>query len=236
MARYINLRYYVVDNFVNTWRTFDAKFTMTNTGPDIPSGNSVPWSLYFTHVGLIEPGAIRPGGVELSNTGLKVYHEGGYLHKVVPLASFKGIPSQKMLEVAFSASGASASRTMVLPNWYVVAPNAQARTIQSTAGNSLDFVGAFDTERQYKRSATDLYSPFMAADRYKMFTYNEKSRTKQIMPTPISEDLDTSKRMNINRPDWLVVAGSDIIMNEAQFLAGKFISYHFFNEIPPSSN
>ena len=222
MAQYVKLRYDVVDNFAIP-RKFQAKITLTNTGPDIPQGNGISWSLYFTHTSLIEPDNIRPDGVELSGIGLKVFIIQGYLYKLVPLASFPGIRYNEALEIPFTGSGASAARTDVMPNWYVVAPNAEPRTIESTSGVSLDFVGAFDTERKYKRQPNDLYSPYTATDRFSLWEYNGESGIKSIIPTPFLEELDLSRKMKIKESAWVVVVDKDDLIFETQFLAGNLI-------------
>ncbi len=220
MARYIKLRYDVVDNFALP-RQFKAKITLTNTGPDIPRGNGISWSLYFTHSSLIEPNNIRPDGVELPGTGLKVYIIQGYLYRLVPLSSFAGIRQNEMLEIPFTANYASVARTDVMPNWYLTAPNAQPRTIDNTVGEMLEFVGAFDTIEKYKRQPDDLYSPYTAADRFDLFQYDIDSGVKQIIPTPFSQNLDTSRTMKIKGADWVVVIANDALATEAQILAGK---------------
>ena len=220
MARYVKLRYDVIDNFADP-ATFRAKITLTNTGSDIAPGNAVTWSLYFTHSSLIEPDRIRPDGAELEGTGLRVYNVKGYLYKIEPTGAFPGIRTNEEFEIAFRASGASVARTDAMPNWYVVSPNARPRTIESTFGESLAFVGAFDTEKKYKRQPDDLYSPFTATDRFNLWQYDMQSAVKQVIPTPYSQNLDTSRTMKIRGSGWVVVVGRDELISEGQFLAGK---------------
>ena len=224
MARYLTIRYEVVDNFANSWYTFDGKLTLGNTGPDIPSGNSTSWSLYFCHIRLFEPDRIRPGGADLANTGLRAYHVSGCLHKIVPTSSFVGLPSGSQLEIAFQASDWQVARTDVMPNWYLTAPNAQPRTIDVTSGYNLYWVADFIRENQYKRQDSDQYKPYTAADRYDMWAGGDTGKAKLLIPTPSSENLDTTKRMNIRGADWLVVVQNTALVKEAQFLAGKSIS------------
>ena len=222
VARYMKLRYEVVDNFVDP-KTFKAKITLTNTGPDILPGNILNWSLYFSHSSLIEPDSINPNGTALRRTGLWIYHVNGYLNKIVPTASFPGIPSNNSLEIPFRASGVSVARTDVMPNWYLVAPNTKPRTIDSTSGDMLDFVGAFDTERKYKRQPSDRYSPYTVNDRFNLWQYSGESGVKQIIPTPFTENLDISRRMRLDKETWLVVTAKDELLSEGKFLAGKII-------------
>ena len=222
----MELRYDVIDNFADP-KTFKAKITLTNRGPDIPPGNDIAWSLYLTHSSLIEPDSIRPNGVELPGTGLWVYNVNGYLNKIVPTTSFPGIQTNKTLEIQFRAAGVSVARTDVMPNYYLVGPNAQPRTIDSTSGDVLEFVGAFDTEKKYKRQPDDQYSPMTATDRFKLWENNVKdggNTVKQIIPTPVSENLDTSRMMKIEGADWVVVIAKDELTTEGQFLAGKSFS------------
>ena len=228
MARYLTLRYDVVDNFADP-TTFQAKITLTNTGPGIPRGNNIPWSLYFSHSSLIEPDNIRPSGLELDDTGVWIYNVNGYLNKIVPTASFPGIPANKTLEIPFRAAGVSVARTDVMPNWYLVAPNANPRTIASASGESLDFVGAFDTKRKYKRQPDDLYSPYTVSDRYRLWadiSENGEGSVKQIIPTPLSQNLDNSRTMKIKKAGWVVIVGNDQLTTEGRFLAGNNVVYY----------
>ena len=65
------------------------------------------------------------------------------------------------------------ARTDGLPNWYLVGPGLEPRTLVSTAGEHLDWVGDFDTEKQWKRydyntpeaEGHDRYDPYSTAAR-----------------------------------------------------------------------
>ena len=221
MARYLTVGYEVVDNFNNTWRTFDGKLTLGNTGPDIPTGNATSWSLHFCHTRLFEPDNIRPGGVDLAETGLRVFHLNGCLHKMTPTVSFVGLRKNEQLVIPFRAADWEVARTDIMPNWYLTAPNAQPRTIDVTSGYRLDWVAAFVRPNQYKRQDYDTYQPYKASDRYNTWSYENPGTFKQLIPTPHAEDLDTAKTMDIRGVDWLVVANQDSLTPEAKFLAGK---------------
>ena len=44
----------------------------------------------------------------------------------------------------------------------------EARTINSTAGEALEFVGPFDTKEKWKRNKKDLYDPYTTRKRYEL--------------------------------------------------------------------
>jgi hexosaminidase len=75
--------------------------------------------------------------------------------------------------VRFLSENFSVARTDVFPNWYLVAPGLEPRTVVNTAGESLDWVGDFDSENKWKRydykitgaEAHDRYDPFSPAVR-----------------------------------------------------------------------
>jgi hexosaminidase len=229
LARYLNIQYDVLDNFANTWKTFDGQLTFTNKGPDIPAGDSKPWSLFFCHVRFMEPDRIRPNGAELGTTGLKVFHVNGCLHKIEPTSTFLGIVRDVPLYIPFRASDWEIARSDVMPNWYVTSPGATARTISSTAGYELDWVGKFDTPNKWKRQPDDTYNPYTGSDRLALWDHRDTGTAKYVIPTPISETLDPTQTMNIYMEDWVVVWADTALEPEAHFLAGKIYRFSIFS-------
>ena len=135
--------------------------TLTNTGDQDVIDTT--WEMYFCSVRLWEPDTLRNNPTEgalLGNTNLVVYHVNGCLHKIAPTESFAGFDRNVNLDVPWETSDWQVARTDISPNWYFIAPNADPKIIVSTAGQSLDFVGDFDTPAKWKRRDYDTYDPY----------------------------------------------------------------------------
>ena len=65
-----------------------------------------------------------------------------------------------------------------MPNWYIAADGLQARTITSTAGEKLSFVGPFETYRKWKRFPSDLYNPYTTEKRLELGFVKDDSKKK----------------------------------------------------------
>ena len=109
-----------------------------------------------------------------------------------------------------------------MPNFYVAADGLQARTITSTSGESLDFVGDFATPKQWKRFDADKYNPYSPQDR---FTLNDIKDMKRpglpVIPSPSEVvGFQDNQRLNLMTGDWSVVADSEL-SREKRFLASE---------------
>ncbi|KAJ7372794.1 hypothetical protein OS493_016713 [Desmophyllum pertusum] len=150
MVSNLKVRYDVIDNLQTSLedkkKTFRAQITLVNEGAaDITVGD---WALYLCSIRMIEEehtahnsqGFVLPGG-----PGINVTHINGCLFKFAPNKDFKTMKHNDSLVLAFNASFWCAARTDVMPNWYIASDGLQARTITSTTGEKLTFVGPFET-------------------------------------------------------------------------------------------
>ena len=208
----------------DSWRSFRVRMTLSNTGSKlIPNG---PWAIYLCHIRIIEPvhtkhnhgGYVIPGG-----HGMKVTHIDGCRHKFEPTSVFSGIASGQTLVIVFNAENWNVARTDVMPNWYVASDGLRARTITSTAGEDLSFVGPFDTVNKWKRFSADKYNPYTTQSRYSINDILDHKKTGQLLvPSPTEVlGLNKTKGINLKTGDWSIVASADL-RNEANFLAGNF--------------
>ena len=91
-----------------------------------------------------------------------------YLHycSISSTTSFTtGIEPKDKLRISFQ-SYITVSRDYVLPCWYVSTPTDTPWIIHSTDGVSPEFVTEFTSDKQWKRSALDLYEPFTLEKRF----------------------------------------------------------------------
>ncbi len=232
LAEKLQLEYAVTTNLEDKAgyaRTFGT-ITFTNTGMYDITDNS--WEIYFCSIRLFEPETLWDfplQGKELGTSKLAVYHINGCLHKISPMAGFTGFPSGVAVVADYVTSDWQSSRTDVSPNWYVEAGSQTvARTILSTAGQSLDFVTDFDTPEQWKRRDFDEYNPYTAQDRYDRNADVSDMGSAQhlIMPTPNDVLYISSELVDLSAGGWLVVSNAASTNNAAKFLSGKSMNVH----------
>lgn len=109
-----------------------------------------------------------------------------------------------------------------MPNWYVTSPGYQAKTIENTKGEALDFVEPFLTKEQWKRFTNDLYDPYTAVVRYDKVEIDnvDDKEVPILIPQPVSiEGLDRDSTVTVDK-EWKVYADS-AVQKEAEALAGK---------------
>ena len=194
-----------------------AKLELTNTGAQtIPIGN---WAGYFCILRVARS----------SSEGLRLSHVNGCLHKFEITAPPEGLVHNKTLTVYFDATSGSVAKTDIMPNWYVVAEGLEARTLGSTSGESLSFVGEFDSPRKWKLSDTDSNNPLTPADRFQKNRHLESSQTAHehlVIPQPKEvEDLDRSMHVDLRAKNWTIFSGAGL-NEEARLLAGKLNAPH----------
>lgn len=226
VANHLDIRYDVIDNFQDTWKSYRVRMALENTGSKpIPNG---PWAIYLCHIRVIEPAHTKhnPDGYVIPGShGIKVTHIDGCQHKFEPTATFSGLAGFQSLVADFDAENWDVARTDVMPNWYIAAEGLQARTITSTAGEGLSFVGPFDAPNKWKRITSDRYDPYTPQKRYSINNITDLKKPGQlIVPSPSEViGLDEMKKINLGTGDWSIIAGADL-GNEASFLAGNFIN------------
>ena len=223
MANNLVIRY---DVMKNTGTDTDAKLTLTNKGSQpIAPGN---WGIYCSSVRIIEPKKIYNGGAMLGSSGLLATHVNGILYKIAPTSSFKNIAPNSALVVEFKTSDWSVSRTDLMPNWYLAAEGLQPRTIANTAGEDLDFVGAFNTAEKWKRYPADRYDPYTPAKRMELSDVKDLGAAPlHVIPQPIQITTDEAKVLILGTGDWIIDAESGLL-SEAQYLSGRLF---FFSKV-----
>ena len=164
-----------------------------------------------------------------SDAKMTVSHINGYLHKLTPAKNFPNLPPGGGVQVDLLAGGAIIAKTDVMPNWYVAARGLNPRIIESTRGESLTFVGPFDSESKWKRSPEDMYNPFTPEKRFKINNVADLKRPGNLItPTPlVLKYLSASQRVDLNSGRWNIIANRGLD-EEAQFLAGiGLLKIHF---------
>ena len=227
MVSNLKVRYEVIDNLqtslMDERKTYRAQITLTNEGAvDITTGD---WALYLCSIRMIEQdktahnsqGFIFPGG-----QGIAVTHINGCLFKFAPNKDFHPMKHNDSLVLTFNASFWCASKTDVMPNWYIAADGLQARTIISSAGEKLSFVGPFETFKKWKRFPSDLYDPYTPEKRLELGLVKDLERAPNlVIPTPVELEQDKTKRKAFfGTGDWIVVAPKELD-TEAKYLASK---------------
>jgi len=159
---------------------------------------------------------------------MTVIHINGYLHELTPTQHFPNLLPDGKVEVDLSATSVIVAKTDVMPNWYVVAGGLEPRILDSTKGESLKFVGSFNSASQWKRSAQDLYDPFTPEKRYEINDIADLKRPGSlIIPTPlVLKYVSKSQRVDLGDENWNIVAHRGLD-KEAQYLAGTFLKNVF---------
>uniref|UniRef100_A0A0B7ACD8 beta-N-acetylhexosaminidase n=1 Tax=Arion vulgaris TaxID=1028688 RepID=A0A0B7ACD8_9EUPU len=234
IASTIRVTYQVEDNLTGGRALFRVSVTLTNNC-QVTLGYSPlsPWSIYFCHLRMVEPNYLpMDDSLDLEHAGIRLSHLNGFIFKMCPLESFTPLKEGDSLTITFNAQQYSASRSDILPNWYIHVDGLQPRIITSTEGESLDFVGPFDTPKRYKRfdytlpsgkRRYDVYQPFTPEVRF--FTYtDDKSNAadlKQVIPTPTYFHVTSDKLMNVDSRWWNITACDGQFLKEAKYLSEK---------------
>jgi len=216
MAANIQMTYEVVQNYPGNPL---IHIDWTNSGPAAISNG--PWSVYFSSISAVS--GVRPNGTDLGTTGLRAYHANGITYKIEPIAAFQPIGPGQTLQIELRLSSAQAARTDIMPNWYVAAQDRTClggKAIDSTTGESLDFVKPFVRPNQWKRNAQDTYDPYTPQFRYNLDNVEDLgSAHHKIVPSPLSEMWDDSTTVTIKNNGWVVIEPAAQLMSEARYLA-----------------
>ena len=216
MASSLDLRFDVVSNIGGSCL---VRLTLTNKGHSTISSSD--WKIYFNTLREMRQ---NTDPFRSSNSKMSVLHINGYLHELTPTQYFPSLLPDRQVEVDLSASGVIVAKTDVMPNWYVVASGLEPRILESTKGESLKFVGPFNSASQWKRSAQDLYDPFTPEKRFEINDIADLKRPGHlIIPTPlVLKYVSKSQRVDLNDGKWNIVADR-CLDKEAQYLAGLFL-------------
>ena len=230
IAEHLEITYKVEANFdfntnTETKDHLRGSLLLRNTGDETITTGS--WEIYFCHIRLFYNTSHNQHGSLLGDSGLKVYHINGCVHKISPTVDFEDIGKGESLNVTFYAQWWEASRTDIMPNWYVTENGTNPKVIKSTEGESLDFVTDFLEESQYKRLKDDKVIPFTVEVRYDDNAgIDNLGLASKIMPTPEQQEWSSST-LTVSSGDWIIARESSLI-SEAEFLAGE--KYNIRNE------
>ena len=217
IATSLDLRFDVLNNLNGGCQ---VRLTFTNKGRRVINGDN--WTVYFNSIRKITPG-FTP------RIKMAVVHIDGYLHKLTPTRHFPSLLPGKELKLDLKAEYSIVSKTDVMPNWYVVARGLEPRIIHSTAGESMKFVGPFDTPSKWKRSGQDMYDPFTPEKRFDNIKVNDiRKAGNLILPTPSALKVKSiSQKVNVRCGNWNIIARRSLV-NEGQYLAGSSMHYYYY--------
>lgn len=220
IAASLQVRVEVVSNLVAEYR-YSGVILLTNGGHR-PITRVGDWSIYFYNKAPLEFDTINVSQpiATVADLQLKVTHLIGTLHCMQPTPEFKSIGPKETLKIPFTSAPFLSARTDVEPNWFVVGSDLQAHIIESTRGESLDFVGAFDSAAKWKRSSVDTYDPFSPSERYlHNYVVDLQKAPNLVIPTPLNMTTTSDKYVTLSA-DWAIVAEPNV-QSEADWLSGR---------------
>ncbi|XP_076469345.1 chitobiase-like [Babylonia areolata] len=230
LAKSLDIHYAVLDNLSDGHATYQAAITICNKG-DIELGYA-NWSIFFSHIRMIEPHRLPCDDGILLSEGLHLLHINGCLFRMQPTPDFTPLSKGQAVTIPFKGQYYSVARSDILPNWYLSAEGLEPRIIECTAGESLDFVAPFDTASKWKRfdyilSKTrkrryDFYDPFTPEARFERNATNDLGKVgKLVIPTPFSISVNEAvSPMKFDGAQWTVVY-DPAFQQEAEYLAGE---------------
>ena len=218
MAVSLDLRFEVLSNFAGGCL---IGLTFNNKGNHVLKPGK--WAIYFSSLRKLTQNTNR-FTVGPRDT-LTITHINGHLHRLEPTEYFSNLLPGKDFKFYLSTENAIVSKTDVMPNWYIAANTLEPRIIQSTKGESLKFVGPFDTPSKWKRSPQDTYDPFTPEKRFQINNIADIKRAGNlIIPTPLVLNvLSSSKAVSLFSGTWNVVARQGL-HNEGRYLAGEYLA------------
>ncbi|XP_059175868.1 beta-hexosaminidase-like [Physella acuta] len=234
VASTLDVKYQVEDNLSGGRALYSSSITLTNQC-NVQLSHAIEhkeWSIYFSHLRMVEPSYLpADSSVNLEYAGISFSHLNGCIFKLSPLRSFKTLGNGDTVSFKFNAQHYSASRTDILPNWYIHVEGLEPRIIKCTEGESLSFVGPFTSPKQYKRfdyvlpsgkRRFDIYQPFTPELRFSRYpeVKKETEHLKFVIPTPAYFKKGEG-RVDVTCGDWSIVTIDDVFSCEAVFLSEK---------------
>ena len=193
------------------WQEGGWMIKLTNGGAeDIVAGN---WTIFFNHASMSHYPRARHQIIE--ENGLMIQHHDGWLYSLQPVIDpatnfrFRTIKPNESMIVEFKMF--LKSKSYAFPRWYVAGGNSQPRVIVSTDSENLDFV--IDHKR--------LMPP---PDRFEQNLMEDLGRAvNPVVPSPLKFVKDEKSREITLDSSWRIFF-SDDLKNEANYLAGNFLS------------
>lgn len=110
-------------------------------------------------------------------------------------------------------------------------PSALPRIIKSTSGESLKFVGSFDTMEKSIRADEDMYRPFTPQQRFKRNRIAQVEPENRILPTPLSvQPIVPKTTLVVASNNWKILYGQDL-HSEANYLRGVIMRDIFLESL-----
>ncbi|KAI0210574.1 N,N'-diacetylchitobiase [Lamellibrachia satsuma] len=214
LSNKLDVRYKVISNMIHgdsVLGMFRSELTLQNGGSSTITTRG-SWALFLQH-----PSMFSKDDIHLDKFGIKWSHINGDLYRLEPTDSFKDLPPGGSITLPLVAFRWLIARSDMLPNWYIVAPDAQPRILKCTAGESLKFIANFDQPAKWKRVPTDTYHPFSVAERYKHNFVPWQKLAPIVVPSPLHFNVSRAK-LSINKDSWVIVADKQT-MEEARILS-----------------
>ena len=195
------------------------RLTFTNKGRYVIKHEK--WTIYFSSLRKFNERTNSKSTLNPNNQ-FEITHLNGYLHSMEPTRHFADLHPDKAFKFYVRAQGAIVSKTDVMPNWYVAALKLTPRVIRCTEGESLKFVGPFNTPAKWKQSPADSYDPLKPEERYNMNNIADLRRAGNLItPTPLVLNIaNPLKTIKLRSRDWSIVTKGSLD-NEGQYLAGE---------------
>lgn len=195
------------------------RLTFTNKGRHVIKHEE--WTIYFSSLRKLNERTDNTSTLNPNNQ-FEITHLNGYLHSMKPTRHFSNLHPNKAFKFYVRAQGAIVSKTDVMPNWYIAALKLTPRVIRCTEGESLKFVGPFNTPAKWKQSPADSYDPLKPEKRYNMNNIADLRRAGNLItPTPLVLNIvNPLKTIKLRSRDWSIVTRRGLD-NEGQYLAGE---------------
>ncbi|XP_078491002.1 chitobiase-like [Ciona intestinalis] len=205
---------------------FIHEVTIINSGDqDIPHEG---WSIYFNSLHLIEFDNLKKKReYSLPLCDFIITHMDGGFFKLTPDQNFKGIPAGGAALIKFR-SYQTASRSYILPRWYVSAPDHDPVIILSTDDEDVKFVEDFNKMEKWKRSSDDNADPFTPQERFARDRIEDLVvAPMKVLPTPIHFNVNSKKIIVLDSSKWCMCCTNlpSNIQNEAKRIAGEYAQY-----------
>jgi hexosaminidase len=205
LSRNLVIRYDVIDNLLPTMNV-SIRLTLKNKGQmTIPHTN---WQIYFFNFRMIEKHRLeKTGSAVIPEYGIRISHINGGLFCLEPTDAFEPLTPGKELVMSLLSAYYTIGRYDMMPNWYVVAKNAQPRILECTRDEALTYVGPFDNPNKWKRQKEDTFNPYTMEQRYDLNVVEDLGKVGHaVLPTPVSISVSEADKMTLNPKEWVIVS------------------------------
>ncbi|OWF49609.1 Beta-hexosaminidase [Mizuhopecten yessoensis] len=231
IAEYVSVKFKVLKN--NPRDSIQAIY-LTNTGIAVLRGGN--WQIYFNHLYKMmhEKGGVAATGHVIHGSGFRLFHVKGSLYRLQPEPEvFRPLYPSETRTLILTGNYQQVAKTDSFPNWYVTSPGSTPRVLQSTVGESLDYVDNYNQSSwQWRRDPQEQNDPYTARVRFYMYANisHDLGRVGSlVLPTPEEADIDVKTLLSITPKDWVIISNAEFT-SEAKYLADHCpiqFSYNF---------